>query len=376
MSVGGAPDVPGHPEFAYRCDLYTRYRLINPATPFFAQVLLIDSDQCTLGVDVDGVALGVDFRTESTRPDVPGRQRERPGIRIAERLAEARDNGHRSVLVNGNNVGYWGNQFAFRDGNLVYKERGPIFDDGELAAHATGEYPFFYGSQDGFFFRKVRLSSTTVGLDTVVTSPDPESTPPPAGLSGYPLVWGGKPVWSRTEHLDMVWDPQLVFEVGRLVGVAAASSPRRRACSAVRPRPHAATLTRPPVPARCRNVQGAPMLSSSGCGSTWRTLITSKGDMKPGRDPRHCPSQRRGSCPLSQDGGGAMDFLRRAGDMRAIRETSCARPAAARTRTRPPRGDLARRTARRGTRSGCAAGSGGGPARPVSTRTTCTKRCG
>ena len=229
MSVGGAPDVPGHPEFAYRCDLYTRYRLINPATPFFAQVLLIDSDQCTLGVDVDGVALGVDFRTESTRPDVPGRQRERPGIRIAERLAEARDNGHRSVLVNGNNVGYWGNQFAFRDGNLVYKERGPIFDDGELAAHATGEYPFFYGSQDGFFFRKVRLSSTTVGLDTVVTSPDPESTPPPAGLSGYPLVWGGKPVWSRTEHLDMVWDPRLVFEVGRLVGIG-----RRQAVELVR----------------------------------------------------------------------------------------------------------------------------------------------
>ena len=68
---------------------------------------------------------------ESTRADVPGHYRDG---RESSLPTDSRSSlwGGRAVLVNGNNIGYWANQFAVRRDNLLHKERGPIFDDGDL----------------------------------------------------------------------------------------------------------------------------------------------------------------------------------------------------------------------------------------------------
>lgn len=172
-----------------------------------------------MDVDVDVDALCVDFRYESTRADVPGRYRRRPGIHLADRLDELVAVGAGAVLVNGNNVGWWANQFVIRGNALLHKERGPIFDDGDLAQHISGRHRFFCWSGGRFNVKEILLEAMLLGdLDTVVAAIGEGWTArPDAALSGIPVLLDGEPVWQ--DNMRHAWDPRLVFEVGRLVGV-------------------------------------------------------------------------------------------------------------------------------------------------------------
>ena len=200
-------------------DFYRRYRLIGPDAPYVGQVIVVRPEDSTMTVDVDTETLRVDFRHESTRADVPGRYRRRPGIHLADRLDDLAVQGAHAVLVNGNNIGYWANQFAVQGDNLLHKERGPIFDDGDLERHTGGAHPFFCWSAGEFGVQEILLEAVLIGdLDTVVAViHDTCHTKPDAALSGLPVLREGEPVWQ--DNLNQAWDPRLVYEVGRLVGV-------------------------------------------------------------------------------------------------------------------------------------------------------------
>lgn len=172
-----------------------------------------------MAVDVDSEALNVDFRHESTRSDVPGEYRRRPGIHLADRLDELKAAGSPAVVVNGNNIGWWANQFVICGDTLRHKERGPIFDKGDLAQHTAGRHRFFCWSGGRFELQEILLEAVLLGdLDTVVAVIDETYTArPDTALSGLPVLLEGEPVWQ--DNLRHAWDPRLVFEVGRLVGV-------------------------------------------------------------------------------------------------------------------------------------------------------------
>lgn len=208
---------------SYRSQLYTRYCLHRPG--LFAQVLLLPGDACRMEVQADKEALDVDFRRESTRPDVPGEPRSRPGYWIAHELDAARDQNDRRILFNGNNVGYWGNQFVADQAALVYKARGPIFDDDDMVRHAAGDHTFFCWSERGFSVADHRLDADWSDAHSGISlHPADWITFPYSGLSGYPLVRGGIAVWA--EHRSGAWDPNLLYDVGRLTGVGRADVER------------------------------------------------------------------------------------------------------------------------------------------------------
>lgn len=202
---------------AHTSDLYTRYRIADRTQPFFAQILRLPSNGCGMSVHVSKEALDVDFRSECTRRDVPGIYRERPGIHLSERLAAARQTPTPTIFFNGNNIGYWGNQFAIEGGRLIHKERGPVFDDGKPLEHAGPEHFFFSCSSNRFAVERYDLRSAMLDKDTIEVRARPHDLLPAAGLSGIPLVHGGQQVWQ--EHLTMAWDPRLLYEVGRLTDV-------------------------------------------------------------------------------------------------------------------------------------------------------------
>lgn len=204
----------------HRCDHYTRYCVVEPLLPLFAQVVVIPSTGRWMNVRAAGDVLDVDFRYESTRSDVPGRLRPRPGFRLVEELEEARSAETPRLLFNGNNIGYWGNQFVIQSGRTVCKPRGPIFDDRALEQHAHGSFTFFCWSPSAFGVEVYDLRSFTSNEADSGVSVLPlcdEAKLPVSGVSGFPLVREGQPVWS--DHVEQAWDPRLLFDVGRLTGV-------------------------------------------------------------------------------------------------------------------------------------------------------------
>lgn len=208
---------------SYRSQLYTRYCLHRPG--LFAQVLLLPGDACRMEVQADKETLDVDFRRESTRPDVPGEPRSRPGYRIADELDMARRQNDRRILFNGNNVGYWGNQFVADQAALVYKARGPIFDDDDMVRHAGGDHTFFCWSERGFSVADHGVDADWADAHSGISLyPADWITFPHTGLSGYPLVRDGIAVWA--EHRSGAWDPNLLYDVGRLTGVGRADVER------------------------------------------------------------------------------------------------------------------------------------------------------
>lgn len=206
---------------AHRSQIYDRFCVQRPG--LFAQLLVLPRHACRMQVHADKETLDVDFRRESTRPDVPGELRSRPGYRVADELDDAWKQKERRVLFNGNNVGYWGNQCVIEQAALVYKPRGPIFDDERRAWHAGGSHTFFCWSDDGFTVDDYALSAEDDGSGVALFPPG-RFTLPDAALSGYPLVRDGHEVWA--EHRAGAWDPRLLYNVGRLTGVGRAEVER------------------------------------------------------------------------------------------------------------------------------------------------------
>lgn len=209
------------PEATFQCDLYRRFLIEDPGR-FFAQVLVVPGADVQMRVRASRMALDVDFRTESTRPDVPGRQRPRPGFRLVDKLKEAHSKGTSRILFNGNNVGYWGNQFVVEARELRGKRRGPIFDDKRLADHVAHRFSFFGWSPSGFSLKPISLQSFSGGAydDTGIDVLPAFGSPPlPVwAVSGFPLVKAGLPVWQ--EHVCDAWDSRLLFDVGRMIGTS------------------------------------------------------------------------------------------------------------------------------------------------------------
>jgi hypothetical protein len=198
------------------CGGYTRHVRRDGSGRPTAQILVIPGHRVQMSVKAADDALDFDFRRRVIRPDLGPDYCRRPGIYLHEVLESLRDS--RVILLNGNNVGYWGNQFVIDNGRLVYKPKGPLFDDGRLHAHATGDHAFFVDSQRSphryqivdvkLFGRPKDLGDSGVELEVVARHV------PPYGISGFPLLRKGRAVWR--EHGEYAWDPGLLFDLGAL----------------------------------------------------------------------------------------------------------------------------------------------------------------
>jgi hypothetical protein len=117
------------------------------------------------------------------------------------------------VLFNGNNVGWWGNQFVIRRKQLRFKPKGPIFDDGDLPAHVSGLHAFFLPGASGFQIVDIKLCGTTREAgDTGEMELRALRDLPRCGLSGFPLIRHGRTVWEQ--HGEKAWDPGLLYDLG------------------------------------------------------------------------------------------------------------------------------------------------------------------
>lgn len=195
---------------------YDRFLVDDEWGHLTAQVIVVAQDQLSLAVHAHDDALAVDFRTQQViNPALADTYRDRPGFFLHERLAELTEEKTPAIVFNGNNIGYWGNQFVIQNGRLTYKRRGPIFDDGRLHAHVTGEHTFFMGAEHRFRIESLALAATRGEAGhTVANVWAEDSYLPRHGLSGFPILRAGRPVWQ--EHAEYAWDPGLLFNLGRI----------------------------------------------------------------------------------------------------------------------------------------------------------------
>ena len=159
-------------------------------------------------------AIKVDFRTTTVRRDLGGdKYLPRPGFHLPDVLARYRADGRSVVLLNGNNVGYWGNQFVIENGEFRYKRRGPLFDDGQqLRLHATGDHAFFFG-HNGYRITNLAVAANPQSAEDTGSDFRLDREPdelPRFGLSGFPLLRNGQAIWR--DHAPLAWDPALLFE--------------------------------------------------------------------------------------------------------------------------------------------------------------------
>lgn len=194
--------------------LYDRYRVNDPQVPLVAQVLVVPSGRLRMSVREAQDAIDLDFRHTVTRPDLPGRRYQtRPGHHLTDILDDLTEQRCPAILFNGNNVGWWGNQFVIRRKQLRFKPKGPIFDDGNMHTYATGHHAFFSPGPSGFRIVDIELEGSrrdindTGELDLRALKPLPR-----CGLSGFPLIRNGKAAWKK--HGDHAWDPSLLFNLG------------------------------------------------------------------------------------------------------------------------------------------------------------------
>jgi hypothetical protein len=176
-----------------------------------AQVMRVSPLDLEMDVQVDPDTLNADFRVDVTRPDLGVPQtRPRPGVHLATVLRRLVRDGRPAIVFNGNNVGWWGNQFVIRNRQLVYKRRGPLFGDDWWWLNVHGRrFPFFVPTPSGFEIKKFTLyaqpSSTTAGEIELHT----EEPLPEFGVSGFPLVQKGQAVWERSA--SQAWDAGLLY---------------------------------------------------------------------------------------------------------------------------------------------------------------------
>lgn len=207
-------------EEAYHCGLYQRSEISGSGFPFHGQWFEFAA-RIRIFVGADQRALGLDFETESARPDVAGKAyRGRPGAYLSVLTRLFADTVGDCLSINGNNIGYWANQFIIRKGHLVYKTVTPMFFDDPN--DISGSYPFVGQLVNSdIAFRRIKINADSPQqahskiLLRVAKPTDIASIV--AGISGYPLIERGRPVWSR--YIDQAWDPKLVFYVGDLTDV-------------------------------------------------------------------------------------------------------------------------------------------------------------
>lgn len=211
--------------------LYTRRRFISSSsTPCVIQVLTLNASAAVeTSIEYDQRALDFDFRKKAVRPDIGRATEPRPGIYLHERLSALDRQNRESILVNGNNLGYWGNQYAISGPGLVWKRRGAIFDDGRLDEHASAQPHTFLCAQpvakfprrvlaDEFSMQEIKLAAARPIEDSGVWIwPNPADKLPRTAISGLPLLSQGKPVWRA--HITDAWDPRLIFEGAAIVGL-------------------------------------------------------------------------------------------------------------------------------------------------------------
>jgi hypothetical protein len=201
-----------------RADGYERFQvsnqLGNPQCQLVAQVLVIPRGRFGMSVREDQNVIDLDFRHTVTRPDLPGAPyQQRPGRYLAGMLRDLRESATPAVLLNGNNVGWWGNQFVIRRRQLRFKPKGPIFDDGDLSAHVSGLHAFFLPGPSGFRIVDIQLyGSTRETGDSTEMDLRALRDLPRCGLSGFPLIRHGRTVWEH--HAEKAWDPGLLFDLG------------------------------------------------------------------------------------------------------------------------------------------------------------------
>jgi Phosphodiester glycosidase len=197
-----------------RADWYDRFQISNQEQSLVAQVLRVPSARLSMSVREDQAVMELDFRRTVTRPDLVGAAyRERPGYHLTDVLGELRSSESSAILFNGNNVGWWGNQFVIRRKQLRFKPKGPIFDDGDLPTHVSGLHAFLLPGSPSYQIVDIKLHGTkresgdTSEMDLRALRPLPR-----CGLSGFPLIRHGRPVWEQ--HGEKAWDPGLLFDLG------------------------------------------------------------------------------------------------------------------------------------------------------------------
>lgn len=202
-----------------RADWYQRYQVGHQEQKLVAQVLILPGDRMGMSVREDQTVMGVDFRHTVTRPDLAdlAAYRQRPGLYLTDVLGKLRTERAPAILFNGNNVGWWGNQFVIRRKQLRFKSKGPIFDDGELPAHVSRRHAFFLPGPSGFQIVEIELHGTKVDVgDTGEMDLRALRDLPRCGLSGFPLIRNGQRVWQQNG--EQAWDPGLLFQLGGLRG--------------------------------------------------------------------------------------------------------------------------------------------------------------
>jgi Phosphodiester glycosidase len=214
------PEYSMVPHFGVRASAenYSRFLVRYTRREMTAQVIVVAQNRLRMAVHAHDDALDVNFSSHQvTNPHDADTYRDRPGFYLHEKLAELADKGISAIILNGNNIGYWGNQYVIEDKQFKYKQRGPLFDDGKLLAHANGDHAFFVETNGTFRIKSLALAGTqraegaTLENLRVVTPRLPRF-----GLSGFPLLRDGKPVWRK--HGALAWDPGLLFDLGRIEG--------------------------------------------------------------------------------------------------------------------------------------------------------------
>jgi len=182
------------------------------------------SKRYKLNVEVHPDVLSFDFRVNSTRRDIPDRNYvPRPGFFVSKKLRFLKDNQRCALVANGNNVGYWGNQFAVIKHNWVFKTTSPIFCDAN--EDVSEPYRFLLQDPDGTFHVEDVYVSTAAPVDEKSMAGfefkrSSSSRAPAVGVSGFPLICSGTSVWRS--YLHHAWDPRLIYEVGPIVNASRA----------------------------------------------------------------------------------------------------------------------------------------------------------
>jgi hypothetical protein len=200
-----------------RTHWYERCQVSHEEQKLVARVLVIPAARLTMSVREDQTVMDLDFRQTVTRPDLAAGAAylQRPGLFLADVLGHLRSSRSPAILFNGNNVGWWGNQFVIRRKQLRFKPKGPIFDDGDLHTHASGRHAFFLPGPRGFQIVDIELQGTKVEIgDTGEMDLRALRPLPRCGLSGFPLIRNGQRVWEQNG--EQAWDPGLLFDVGNL----------------------------------------------------------------------------------------------------------------------------------------------------------------
>lgn len=209
--------------------LYSRQALHGENRPLLAQVLKLSPLRYSLRVEVHPRVLAVNFARECTRRDVEGTYIGRPGYYLSDQVEALKKVETPAIVTNGNNVGYWGNQFLVKHDVLTYKKNTPVFQYPD-ADDLSGCYTFLVQTSSGALqFDDIYIDATTSKGENPVAhfevKPGASSAEPAVGLSGYPLLRNRNPVWHSNIH--QVWDPRLLYDTGGTRGLRRAEVLRR-----------------------------------------------------------------------------------------------------------------------------------------------------